>query len=182
MNINEVGRGIAGACLALLLLAPDTSAQRLGSADPRPADVGSLDGIVAAFYDVISVPPGGRVDWARDSTLYLAGVTFTIMVRAPDGGWHARRVDHGTYARESNDFLSSGFLESEIHRDVHRFGPMAQVFSTYEWRRTADSLVGGRGINSMQIVHDGERWWIISVMWTSEDDDTPIPARFLPRD
>jgi hypothetical protein len=98
MDIHNVRRGIAGAGLALLLLTPGASAQRLGSADPRPADVGSLDGIIAAFYDVISVTPGGRVDWARDSTLYLAGVTFTIMGRTPADGWQPRRVDHGTYA------------------------------------------------------------------------------------
>ena len=32
-----------------------------------------------------------------------------------------------------------------------------------------------RGINSIQLVNDGKRWWIASVAWDTEREDNPIP-------
>jgi hypothetical protein len=163
-------------------LASPLEAQGLSDDAPRREDVETLDGIVAAFYDVVSTEPGGEADWSRDSTLYVADVRFTILEPRPNGGATARRVSHGTYAAESNGFLSAGFLEREIHREVHRFGPMVQLFSTYEWSRGGGSGRGGRGVNSMQLHYDGQRWWIVGVMWMGESERHPIPARFLPPD
>ena len=37
-----------------------------------------------------------------------------------------------------------------------------------------------RGINSIQLVNDGKRWWIASVVWDTEQPDNPIPAQYLP--
>jgi len=144
-------------------------------------DVASLDGIIAAFYDVISGSPGDRLDWTRDSTLYLPGVRFVIGNRTREGTFRARNITHATYAVSTGDTVRTGFHEREIHRVTQRFGPIVHVFSTYEWRRTPDGPVGGRGINSLQLFHDGQRWWITSALWVAEDDANPIPAEFLPR-
>ena len=35
-----------------------------------------------------------------------------------------------------------------------------------------------RGINSIQLVRDGKRWWIASVVWDTERPDNPIPADY----
>jgi hypothetical protein len=44
-----------------------------------PADVGSIAGIINAWYDVINGPAGAPRQWRRDSTLYTAGATFVSM-------------------------------------------------------------------------------------------------------
>ena len=44
------------------------AAPALETIAPRPEDVGSVDGILRAFYEVTNVPPGGPADWARDRT------------------------------------------------------------------------------------------------------------------
>ena len=41
-----------------------------------PTDVGTIEGIVSAFYDVISGPAGSLRQWRRDSTLYMPAATF----------------------------------------------------------------------------------------------------------
>ncbi|MBO6793924.1 MAG: hypothetical protein JJ895_08440 [Balneolaceae bacterium] len=54
-----------------------------------------------------------------------------------------------------------GFFESEIGQQVEQFGNIAHVFSTYDSRRTAEGEVFMRGINSIQLFNDGNRWWIM---------------------
>jgi hypothetical protein len=36
-----------------------------------------------------------------------------------------------------------------------------------------------RGINSIQPMNDGGRWWIVSVFWDAERPDNPLPAEYL---
>jgi hypothetical protein len=75
-----------------------------------------------------------------------------------------------------------GFFEREIHRRVERFGAVAQVFSTYESRlAAADAEPFARGINSIELFHEGARWWVVTIFWDSERPDRPIPADYLPR-
>ena len=162
-----------------LALPHAAAAQGLTSTPARAEDVATIDAIVAAFYDVVTHAAGEPVDWARDSTLYLADLRFKI-VGGPADSARVRVIDHAAYARANAD-VSQGFYEREIHRRTQRFGPIAQVFSTYEWSTTADGPVGGRGINTLELFFDGTRWWIGSAMWASESPDNPIPAEYLPR-
>lgn len=165
---------LLAACLAPCVV----SAQGLTDRAAAPRDVETLNGIIAAFYDIVSHAPGEPVDWARDSTLYMKDLRFKIVtVRQPDT--RIRILDHHAFAAENAD-VSQGFYEREIHRVTNRFGPIAQVFSTYEWRTVANGPVGGRGINSIELYFDGRRWWITSPMWTGEGPDNPIPPEYLP--
>ncbi|HSJ10699.1 MAG TPA: hypothetical protein VK928_12325 [Longimicrobiales bacterium] len=167
------------AALLAACLAPSAlSAQGLTTRAAATADVATLDGIIAAFYDVISHAAGQPVDWARDSTLYLGELRFKIAATG-DTANRIRIIDHHAFATENAD-VSRGFFEREIHRVTNRFGPIAQVFSTYEWRTTPDGAVGGRGINSIELYFDGRRWWISSAMWTAETPNNPIPRQYLP--
>ena len=164
--------------LFLALSAAPAAAQGLTTRAADPADVATLDGIIAAFYDIVSHDAGEPIEWARDSTLYLADLRFRIAQPAPDG-MHVRILDHGAFAQLFGD-ASDAFYEREIHRVTHRFGPIAHVWSTYEWRTTPDGPVGGRGINAIDLYFDGTRWWIGSASWTSETPSNPIPAEYLP--
>jgi len=63
--------------LIVLLLATFANAQTakphvdVPTIEPRPADVSTLDGLIAAYYDVISGPAGQPRQWSRDRTLYI---------------------------------------------------------------------------------------------------------------
>jgi hypothetical protein len=56
---------------------------------------------------------------------------------------------------------------------------MAQVFSTYGISEAPDAEPAQRGINSIQLFFDGERWWILSIAFTGESEAEPIPAQYL---
>jgi hypothetical protein len=149
--------------------------------DPRPEDVGSLDGILAAYYDVISGPAGQPRQWSRDRTLYVPEIRFVSMSMGKDGKPVARTMTHQQFVDASDKSLQGGFYEKEIHRETQRFGNIAHVFSTYESRTQADGPIIARGINSIQAYWDGKRWWITNAIWDEERADNPLPAEYLPK-
>jgi len=74
----------------------------------------------------------------------------------------------------------NGFFEREISRKTESFGTITHAFSTYESRRTKeDAKPFARGINSIQLVNDGTRWWIVTVFWDSERPNNPLPEKYL---
>ena len=163
-----------GLLLALLFgFFSPAAAQSLAA---RPDDVGSIDGIIKAFYDVISGPAGVPRQWQRDSTLYIPRVQFVAM-SVENGKPTAAVMDHAQFARSYNSaFVDRGFFERETKRVTKRFGNIAHVFSAYEYRATESGPVQGRGVNSIQLYWDGTRWWIASATWDDERPDNPIPA------
>jgi hypothetical protein len=172
-----------GVCL--LALAAAMAAQSAPKLDiktvpPRPADVATIDGMIQAYYDIVSGPKGQPRDWARDRTLYIPDVRFVPVDVAKDGKITPRISTHQQFAEASASLEKEGFFENEIHRLTERFGPIAHVWSTYESRRTADGPIIGRGINSIELFWDGKRWWIANAIWTSETPENPIPAKYLP--
>lgn len=148
---------------------------------PRPEDVGSIDGMMKAFYEVISGPAGQARQWSRDQSLYIADIRFVSMSEDKAGHPRANVVSHAQFVDESNALLlKEGFYESEIHRVTQKFGNIAHVFSTYESRLKADGPVIARGINSIELFYDGKRWWIASAIWDDERPDNPILPEYLP--
>ncbi|HSE67770.1 MAG TPA: hypothetical protein VLB12_12350 [Gemmatimonadales bacterium] len=144
---------------------------------PQPQDVGSLDGIMKAFYEVISGPPGAPRDWGRDRTLYVPDIRFVETSVDRSGKTMARVMTHQEFVDAADaGMVKNGFFESEIHRVTKTFGNITQILSSYETRAKADGPVFGRGINSLQIFWDGKRYWIASVMWDDEREGNPIPA------
>src|SRR5688572_11489530 len=55
-----------------------------------PADVGSLDAIMKAVYDVISGPKGGQRNWNRMRSLFVPNARLGPAVTLPDGRVVAR--------------------------------------------------------------------------------------------
>ena len=73
-----------------------------------------------------------------------------------------------------------GFFERESARRVETYGHIAHVWSTYESRHKAeDPKPFARGINSIQLMNDGTRWWVVSIFWEQETPQTQIPSKYL---
>jgi hypothetical protein len=149
----------------------------------RPADVGSAEAIIAALYDVISGPRGQDRDWQRFRSLFTSGARLIVGAPSPDGRVPSRSMTVEEYVVAADPFLKrDGFWEREIARRVERYGNVTHVFSTYESRvNTPDSPPFSRGINSIQLVTNGERWWVVTILWDFERPGNPIPAEYLPR-
>lgn len=159
----------------------------------NPADVDTLDHIVAALYDVISGPVGKQRDWTRFRSLFAVGARLvpTVPLRAPGTAPDAPLTGSETYAprvlsvedyvaRAAPRMSAEGFFERESARRAEQFGHIAHVFSTYESRHaTDDAKPFARGINSIQLVNDGHRWWIVTIFWEGETNITTLPEKYL---
>ena len=152
-----------------------------GKAAPaHPADVASIDGVMAALYACISGPEGVPRDWARNSSLFSDGAVIAPPTSFGDPSSESPLFDVEGYRRDRAPFFQRhGFFEMEIARRTERYGCVAQVFSTYESRRHLDEPPFMRGINSVQLVWRRHRWWILSIAWQHESADLPLPERHL---
>lgn len=174
---------LASGILSLLILLVAThpsAAQQVP--EPDPADVESVDAIMAAVYDVISGPAGQARDWDRMRSLFHPDARLIPSGRNPDTGQGGiRYLTIEDYISGPGQQLESmGFFETEIHRVEERYADIAHIFSTYESRRNADDAEPFmRGINSFQLRFDGTRWWVINIFWQGESPHFPIPDTYL---
>jgi len=176
--------------LAVLLtgsLAVPLPAQTSKAASPGAADGASVDSILAALYASVSHPSDREADWDRLREICLP-VGMFIPPKKPtediftvlDVDAFQERVRKGAAALKAKG-EASGFEEREIARRTDCFGNVCQIFSTYEGRKSpTDEKPFVRGINSIQLVRDGKRWWIASVVWDTERPDNAIPSTYLP--
>lgn len=143
-------------------------------------DVKSIDSTIEALYASISGEKGVARDWDRFKNLFIPEAYLMPTGVNPEGEAVYRRWGIDEYIeRVDKSFLENGFLEIEISKEVEQFRNIAHVFTTYESRRTKDGDIIARGINSVQLFYDNNRWWIVSVFWSPESPEHQIPAEYL---
>jgi hypothetical protein len=159
----------------------------------NPADVASVDSILAALYDVISGPAGKKRDWDRFRSLFAPGARLIPTgPRRPPGtapdapltgkeDYGSRVLTPEEYMERGRSFLEEhGFFEREVARHTEQYGHIVHAFSTYESRHKAeDAKPFMRGINSIQLMNDGKRWWVVTIFWEGETERTPLPEKYL---
>jgi hypothetical protein len=158
-----------------------TEKPKVYKADPN--DVGSIDAIIKATYDVISGDAGVKRDWNRFHSLFYRGARLIPAGKNRQTGVIAARpFTPAEYIQRSGNFLvTNGFHEQEIARRTEIYGNIAHVFSTYEGRnKLTDEKPFLRGINSFQLLNDGKRWWVLTIFWQGETPDNLVPTKYLP--
>ena len=148
-----------------------------------PDDVDSVESIITAAYEAIQRAPGEDFDWDRFRTLFIPQATLIPNAEQSPGGTFTvyspesfiTTMDSYTTVGGPND---RGFAEEGVHLEVHRYGDVAQAFSTYQKHFWGDDRILGRGINSFQLVYHADRWWIASIAWDEENGAGPIPAEY----
>jgi hypothetical protein len=160
--------------------APAAARAEQNAPRPRPGDVASIDAIIDALYDVISGPVAEPRDWDRFRSLFIPGGRLVPTAPGSDGQARHQVLTPDDYVAGSGEALMAiGFREREIARTTEEFGAIAHVFSTYEAFRGDETEPFLRGINSIQLFDDGDRWWIVTVLWSPEHPGSPIPGRYL---
>ena len=151
---------LIGVIAGLVLIQTTTSAQQTA----RRGDVATLDGIIHAYYEVVSGPAGESADLERDRTLHHAQAWIAV-ARVDSSGTPIVNVMTLDEYHGDNVPRRRGFWEWETNRVTKVSGNMVHVWSSYASARTHGGEPFARGVNSITLFHDGERWWIMNWMF-----------------
>ncbi|MEM7247896.1 MAG: nuclear transport factor 2 family protein [Acidobacteriota bacterium] len=128
-------------------------------------DVQSLDAIMSALYECISGPAGER-DWDRLNELFARDAKLIPLLPDDHGGLRPQYLSPQLFASQTAPyFREHDFYEVETSRDHQRFESLIQVFSRYEARHEPEGPAFATGVNSVQVLDDGSRYWILNVAW-----------------
>ncbi|WP_243860432.1 hypothetical protein [Flavobacterium poyangense] len=161
----------------LIMVMQNVNAQKTKTF-PLKDDVLTIDGLVKAFYEVVSGEAGEKRQWERDSSLHNPKAIYSYLSNEK-GELKQVALSVEEFHKETDDMvLKTAFYETEINREVNVFGAIANVWSTYETRLEKNGAVVRRGINSIQLFYSNNRWEIISVVFDKESEHNRIPQTF----
>lgn len=158
-----------------LLLAFMFTCSNLFAQEEIPEHVKSIDAIVKKGLDIISGEKGEIRDWEAFRNLFTATATFSFVQHDTSGNSRYRSFTLEEFVRIGRrGYEGNGFLEYELNKTVNEYNGIAHVFQSYY----AKGLREEKGINSYQLMHDGKRWWITSLIWVSNENGTPLPKGY----
>lgn len=141
-------------------------------------DVQSVDAIIKALYEVISGEAEAPRDWDRFRFLFAKDARLMPTMKGPDSLFTYRILTPEEYITRFSS-RKMGFFEWEISRKTEEYGTICHVFTTYATKFTRDGEVTNRGINSIQLLKDQNRYYILHIFWGAENLGFPLPAKYL---
>ena len=136
------------------------------------APVKSIDGIIDELLDQITIEKGEQMDTTAIRNLFHPSAIFTVA-----DSTMAETVSLDEFLNLLKDpYYEQGYLEKEIHKVVDEYNGIAQVFQSFYGKDSEGTEE--RGINSYQLTYYGERWWIVSLLWTIESKSVGIPTKY----
>lgn len=139
-------------------------------------DVQTIDALIKASYEVVSGEKGAKRQWERDNYLHHPKAVYSYFDREQKK--QATMTLQEFHKQTDEMVFGTAFYENEVNREVRVFGNIAHVWSTYETRLEKDGKVERRGINSIQLIFENHRWYIISWTFSGENDKNIIPKTF----
>ncbi|POY35650.1 hypothetical protein C3K47_14755 [Solitalea longa] len=141
----------------------------------------TLDRVIKQLYSSISGPAGQQRDTALIRSLFISDARLMPVFINKEKKIAVRVLSVDQYLIGLGKLTKDqGFFEKELSRKTDIYGNMAQVFSTYQsLYKQDDSQPFQRGINSLQLMYDGQTWRIMNVTWNAETPENSIPGRYL---
>ena len=142
-------------------------------------DVSSIDSIINALYEVISGGKGEGRDWDRERNLFHLEARL-IVIKKENNYLETKIMTPDEFIQYAKPFIDgTGFCEYEIARKIEEFGHVVHVWSTFESKYSKeDEKPYTRGINSIQLLNDQKRWWVMNIYWNKETDEFPLPEKY----
>ncbi len=167
--------------IVLILLTAGAMALPVDASETYADDWTTPQAIVKALHEVVSADAGQTRDWDRFRALFFDGAMISMAIKSPRmPGLMAATPEELIQQTEAN-YGETGFHEIPLIYEIEEFGAMGLVTSSFEIRlRRDDEEPMMRGLNHFQLLHDGERWWIVSNISTVESGDWKLPAAFDP--
>jgi len=142
--------------------------------------VESLDSIINAYYEQMSGEKGEMRNWELFRFLFKSEAKIIPVKSSNDSTVSTYFVTQEEWIDKVGDIRIKTNFEKEISRQTERFGCIAHVLSTYAiYSHKGYKNLQARGIHSIQLVYEKERWWIVSILYMRETSANPIPEKYL---
>lgn len=141
-------------------------------------DVQSTDAIIKALYEVISGEGNEPRNWDRFRYLFAKDGRLIPTTKTPDSNFTYVVWTPEEYITRFSS-RTAGFFEYEIGNKTESYGTIAHVFTTYATKLTKNGPVTNRGINSIQLLKDKNRYFILNIFWCAESLGFPLPPEYL---
>jgi len=166
--------------IILFTLLLSVSLKASAQSNKYASKVKTLDSTIKTLYAVISGEKGEARNWELFNYLFKPEAKLIPTGTNKQGIHIARFMTPQEYIDGNGKWLiDNGFFEKEVARSVHKFGNIAQVFTTYEaYNHLNKTKPFMTGINSVQMLYDNNRWWIVNIYWQQASKQYPIPAEF----
>jgi hypothetical protein len=138
----------------------------------------NLEDLIKALDEAVSGPADKDRTCLRQVLYPNARLSPVTKSREGAFGPHVLTVDEWIQAVAKRGKV--GLYEKQIKVKSDIYGHIAQLWSTYEIRGTAEGKAELRGINSIQASYDGTRWRVLDILWEAETPAVKIPAKDLP--
>jgi hypothetical protein len=151
---------------------------------PPAAEVSTIEGVIAALYRSVSFEAGGEPDWQLLRFLLLPDAVLAQPVQGSDQiellGLE-EYISRFKQALDSSTLRKTGFLGTVAQVSTTVYGRLAHGLVVFEARTDpASKEPFGRGVESIQLVRTGGRWWIASIATEFERPGLLIPEDFSP--
>lgn len=143
-------------------------------------DVQSVDNIIKALYEVISGEGNEPRNWNRFRNLFAKDARLVPTFQDSTGHYNYRIMTPEEYITRFSS-RKAGFYEWELARTTEEYGTIAHAFTTYATKQTREGPVVNRGINSIQMLKDKDRYYILQIFWCGEDSGFPLPPKYIGR-
>jgi len=146
-------------------------------------NVESIDAIIRALYECVTFEQNEKPDFIRFRSLCHPGAKFispkTVQTEFAEVLYTEELVARFDNFIRETESGRKGFHEREIGRKTELFGSIAHVLSAYESRFSRNDVQPlARGINSVELLKDQGRWWVLSIAWEVERPGNPLSALF----
>ena len=166
---------------AALLLLP-LLACRTPAPGPVDSDVAAIEHTIDELYEAFCFDAGGEADWAGMRALFAEGAGFVAPI-AP--GSTPRAVDADQFVADFREWVTTtpigetGLHERVIGTRVDVFETIAHAYVAFEGFVPGREEAETRGLDSIQLVKDGEDWKVVSFTSQYEGGELVLPARFV---
>jgi len=149
--------------------------------DLSAAEAGTPEALTASLYAFISGPVGQPRNVDRIRSLFHLQARIMVVARHPEKGLFLRPMELEAFlGYAAPQWEKTGFFERGTAPSIQKEDGVAQVWSPYEIRLTAEGPVVYTGVNALQCAWDGKRWWITHLEFQSQPTQALMGAQLQP--
>ncbi|WP_017732931.1 hypothetical protein [Nafulsella turpanensis] len=162
-------------CLTLFFfISVSLQAQTINGHDT--AAVKTIDGTINEVLKIVSGEKGVKRNWEAFRFLFTPNAQITVLRHEENNVNVPVTYSLEEFVRLGMRFYENdGFIEYELSKTINEYNGIAHAFQSYYAKELE---IEEQGINSYQLVHDGKRWWIVSLLWTNNRNGVPLPEEY----